>query len=79
MKTTHDDNLVTILSIDGGGIRGITILEFLEFQFELTNSIIGTGWGGCKTCGLFRRNRQRWIGGCNVNCTKQTRKAGFCC
>ncbi|KAL6577536.1 hypothetical protein OROMI_009864 [Orobanche minor] len=45
------DRYITVLSIDGGGIKGIlpaVILDFLESQLQ-----VGARWGGCKACRLF--------------------------
>jgi len=66
-------NLVTILSIDGGGIRGIipaTILEFLESQLQELDGksarladyfdvITGTSTGGLVTAMLSAPNEQK--------------------
>lgn len=54
MKEQHSNNekLVTILSIDGGGIRGIiptTILEFLEFHLQVRLHIFNFGY----ICAVF--------------------------
>ncbi|KAG8632590.1 patatin-like protein 2 [Manihot esculenta] len=65
-------NLITILSIDGGGIRGIvpaTILAYLEAQFQELDGedarladyfdvIAGTGTGGLITAMLTAPNQQ---------------------
>ncbi|KAL0438679.1 UNVERIFIED_CONTAM: Patatin-like protein 2 [Sesamum latifolium] len=66
MRTPTCGNLITILSIDGGGIRGIipaTILEFLESQLQKLDGedarladyfdvIAGTSTGGLVTAML---------------------------
>jgi patatin-like phospholipase/acyl hydrolase len=66
-------NLVTILSIDGGGIRGIipaTILEFLESQLQELDGesarladyfdvITGTSTGGLVTAMLTAPNAEK--------------------